>query len=247
LARITYSLALANAIIRDQASELGAEVVGEEYLILGSPQAEPIVEKIKASKPDLILNTINGDSNIAFFRVLRAAGISPEDIPTVSFSISEEELANLKRKVVIGDYAAWNYFESIDSPTNRSFVDRFRSRFGAERVVSDPMEAAYFGVHIWAQAVTAAKSDDVSAIRLAVRGQKFIAPEGPIQIDPETQHTSKFIRIGQIKETGGFKVVFCSDVPIDPIPYPKSRTKSDWIAFLTDLQLRWGGWANPGR
>jgi urea transport system substrate-binding protein len=238
----------ANAIIRDQAAELGAEIVGEEYLLLGSADVGGIINKIQASKPEVILNTINGDSNVAFFRALRAAGITAEKVPTMSFSISEDELTSLSLKDIEGDYAAWNYFQSIERPKNQEFIRAFRARFGPDRNLSDPMEAAYFGVHVWAQAVRSARSEETAAIRKAIKGQSFDAPEGMIRIDPETQHTSKFIRIGRITKSGRFEVVYCSDVPISPIPYPSTRSKADWDAFLTDLHLRWGGqWANPGR
>src|SRR4029079_1163472 len=121
-------------------------------------------------------------------------------------------LSNLSPKDVQGDYAAWNYFQSIDSPKNRDFVSRFRAKYGADRVLSDPMEAAYIGVHLWAQAVRSAKTDDVVAIRAAIKEQSFDAPEGMVRVDPDTQHTAKFIRIGRISEQDRFEVVFCSDV-----------------------------------
>src|SRR5262249_62074198 len=117
----------------------------------------------------VILNTINGDSNVAFFRALRAAGVTPDRIPTISFSISEEELSSLSLKNVVGDYAAWNYFQTVDRPQNHAFVKRFQARYGNQRVISDPMEAAYFGVHLWAQAVEEAGDDNISSIRQAVR------------------------------------------------------------------------------
>ncbi len=238
----------ANAVIRDQAAELGAEVVGEAYLLLGSADTGDIVKKIQASQPDVILNTINGDSNVAFFRALRAVGVTSEKVPTISFSISEEELSSLNIKDVEGDYAAWNYFQSIEGPRNQGFVRAFRARFGPDRILSDPMEAAYIGVHVWAQAVRSAKSNDPAAVRKALKDQSFDAPEGAIRIDPETQHTSKFIRIGRITKSGRFEIVYCSDIPISPIPYPNTRSKANWDAFVNDLHLKWGGqWANPGR
>jgi len=237
----------ANAIIRDSAAELGAEVVGEEYMPLGGVETGDITKKILAVRPDVILNTINGDSNVAFFRSLRAAGITSAQVPTISFSISEEELSNLSPGVVQGDYAAWNYFQSIDSPRNQDFVSRFRAKYGGDRVLSDPMEAAYIGVHLWAQAVHAAKTDDVAAIREAIKLQTFDAPEGNVRVDPQTQHTAKFIRIGRISEQNRFEVVFCSDIPVTPVPFPATRPRAAWETFLTDLQLQWGGqWANPG-
>ena len=236
----------ANAIIRDHAAELGADIVGEEYLLLGSSDMGSVIQKIEARKPDLILNTLNGDTNVAFFRALRKAGFSSEKLPTLSFSISEEELSSLSARQAQGDYAAWNYFHSIDLPENEDFVRRFRARFGSDRILSDPMEAAYIGVHLWAQAVKSAGSDDVHAIRQAINDQRFNAPEGRVSIDPQTHHLSKFIRIGRITDQGRFEVVYCSDAPISPIPYPATRSKGDWDALLTDMHLLWGGqWAAP--
>jgi len=236
----------ANAIIRDHAADLNAEIVGEEYLHLGSADTGAVMQKIQATKPDMILNTINGDSNVAFFRALRRAGFTSDKLPTISFSITEEELSSLSAKEVQGDYAAWNYFQSIDLAENEDFVRRFHARFGAERILSDPMEAAYIGVHLWARAVESAGSDDVSAIRQAINNQSFNAPEGKVSIDPQTHHLSKFIRIGRVTENGRFAIVYCSDVPIAPIPYPATRSKADWDAVLTDLHLLWGGqWSNP--
>lgn len=238
----------ANAIIRDAVATLDGEIIGEEYLLLGDSDATEIVRKIVESQPEVILNTINGDSNIAFFRSLRAAGVSPNAIPTISFSISEEELSNLNSMDIVGDYAAWSYFHTVDRPQNRAFVDRFQARYGKQRLVSDPMEAAYCGVHLWAKAVEEAGSENVEAVRKTVKHQEYEAPGGKVQVDPKTQHTSKFFRVGQITAEGRFEIVFSSEGPISPMPYPNTRSKADWDGLLLDLNLRWGGrWANPGR
>jgi urea transport system substrate-binding protein len=238
----------ANAIIRDQAKTLGAEIVGEEYLMLGSSDVGDVVRKIVAARPEVVLNSINGDSNVAFFRALRAAGVTPARIPTISFSISEEELSSLSMKDVVGDYAAWNYFQSVDRPQNHEFVKRFQAKHGKQRIISDPMEAAYTGVHLWAQALEEAGSEKVSKIRQAIRHQTFEAPEGMVRIDPDTQHASKVFRIGRITTESCFEIIFDSGSPIAPIPYPNTRSKGDWDAFLMDLRLRWSGqWANPGK
>jgi urea transport system substrate-binding protein len=236
----------ANAIIRDTTASLNAEVVGEEYLLLGSSDVAEIVRRIVAARPDMILNTVNGDSNVALFRALRTVGIKPDTVPTISFSISEQELSSLSTKDIVGDYAAWNYFHSVDRPQNRAFIERFQSRYGDQRTTSDPMEAAYFGVHLWARAAAEAGSDDVRAIRTAAKHQEFDAPEGMVRIDPDTQHASKIFRIGRITPEGRFHVEYSSEVPIAPIPYPNTRNKGEWDAFLMDLHLRWNGnWANP--
>lgn len=238
----------ANAIIRDQANSLGAEIVGEEYLLLGSEDVHQVVRKIVASKPEVILNTINGDTNRAFFHRLRAAGITPAKVPTISFSISRDDLSSFSPKDVAGDYAAWSYFQSIDRPQNHAFIDRFQKRYGPTHAISDPMETAYVGVHLWAQAVRQAGTVDTKAVREALKTQTHDAPEGMVRIDPETQHAEKFVRIGQITPEGRFAVVYCSEQAIPPVPYPPTRPKADWDAFLNDLHLRWGGqWANPGK
>ncbi len=242
----------ANAIIKDHAKELKAEVGGEEYLPLsGQDVAAAVaaaVKKIEAARPDIILNTINGDSNLAFFRALRAAGVTSEKIPTISFSIAEEDLAALNARDVTGDYAAWNYFMSIPGDRNKAFIRRFQAKYGRHRLLSDPMEAAYFGVHLWAQAAEAAGSADVAAVRKAIKGQSFDAPGGPVRIDPATQHTFKTVRIGKIVEGRRFAVAYTSEEPIEPAPYPSTRPKKEWDKFLHHLHLGWGGrWEKPGQ
>ncbi len=221
----------ANAIIRDQVTALGGEVVGEEYVLLGSDDVKGIVAQIARAKPSVILNTINGDSNVAFFRELRAAGITPDSIPTMSFSIAENELQSLSAKDMVGDYAAWNYFQSIDSPENRDFVRRFRARFGADRVTSDPIEAAYFGVYLWAQAVEDAGTDDVARVRENIKRQSLSAPNGIVYVDPESLHTWKVMRIGRIRADGQFDIVWSLEKPIRPVPFPIYRSRAQWGAY----------------
>jgi urea transport system substrate-binding protein len=237
----------ANAIIKDQTAALRGEIVGEEYILLGSSDVKGVVQKIVKTNPDVILNTINGDSNVAFFRELRAAGITPEKIPTVSFSIAEQEVRTLGAKLVMGDYAAWNYFQSTEGPENRAFVASFKAKYGPNRVTNDPMEAGYFGVYLWAQAVETAKEINVRAVRKALLNQSFAAPEGIVYIDEENQHTWKTVRIGKINADGQFDIVWSSEKPVRPVPYPLYRSQSEWDLFLNDLYTGWGNqWANPG-
>ena len=238
----------ANAIIRDQVQALRGEVVGEEYLPLGGTDAKAIVQSIADARPDVILNTINGDSNLAFFAALRAAGITSARIPTISFSISENELLAMDRPALAGDYAAWNYFQSLPAGENQRFLRRFRARFGADRVVSDPMEAAYFGVQLWAQAVQEAGDPAPRATRVALRDQSLHAPEGAVITDPDTQHTWRSVRIGRIRADGQFDIVWDSGKPVRPVPYPIYRSPEEWNEFLAALQRGWGGsWAAPGK
>lgn len=225
---------VANEIIRDQMNRLGATIVGELYIPSGTFEVRDLIETIALAKPDLIVNTINGDSNIAFFRALRAAGITPDRIPTLSFSIGENELRNLD---ITGNYAAWNYFQSIERSENLRFVEAFRSHFGPQRVTSDPMEAAYLGVHLWAQAVSEAGSSDIPRIREALRHQRLDAPEGPVHVDAANQHTWKTIRVGKVLDDGQFEIIYSSERPIRPDPFPDTRSPSEWTSFLQNLEL----------
>jgi len=240
----------ANEIIKDQVIGLQGEIVGEEYLILGSEKVEDIVDRIAATQPDVILNTINGSSNVAFFKALREAGIAPEKIPTISFSIAEEELRSMKIlgmeiSDMVGDYAAWNYFQSIETPENQNFVAKFKQKYGQERVTNDPIEAGYFGVYLWAQAVEKAGTFNLNTIQENIKDRSFDAPEGVVYLDPETQHTWKYVRIGKIRNDGQFEIVWSSGKPIRPVPYPISRSKAEWEDFLNNLYLSWNKkWAN---
>lgn len=236
----------ANAVIGDQVKALGAKVVGEDYIPLGRTDVEAIVARIVAAHPDVILNTINGDTNVAFFRALRAAGISPKAIPTISFSIGESELPSMNIASCVGDYAVWNYFQSLDGPRNADFVAAFRKRYGKDRVVSDPMEAAYCAVKLWAQAVEEAGTENTKEVRNTILDQSMAAPEGVILIDPETQHAWRPVRVGRIRPDGQFDVVWDSHRPVRPQPFPISRTPAEWEHFLENLRAGWhGNWAAP--
>ncbi len=237
---------IAHEIIKDQLKEIGAELVGEDFLPLGSTDVDDVVARIQEGRPDVILNSINGDSNTAFFAKLRKAGITPEVTPTISFSVGEEELRHLDLNAMTGDYAAWNYFQSIESPENRKFVAEFKHKYGARRVVTDPMVAAYCGVKLWAQAVEEAASTDTPAIRRAMRNQRMPSPAGEIRVDPATQHAFKIPRIGQVRSDGQFDVVWVAAGSSPPVPYPSTRTTEEWRATLHDLYTSWGNqWAAP--
>jgi urea transport system substrate-binding protein len=237
----------ANAIIKDQALALSAEIMGEEYILLGSRDVKAVVQKIVATRPDVVLNTINGDTNVAFFSELHNAGLTSEKMPVLSFSIAENELRQMERTNMIGHYAAWNYFQSVNTKENQDFVKRFKDKYGQERVTDDPMEAAYFGVYLWAQAVEEAGTAEVNKVRNAMKRQSFQAPEGMVYIDDDNNHTWKTVRIGKIRPDGQFEIVWTSEKPVQPIPYPTYRLKSEWDKFLEELYTTWGNrWANPG-
>ncbi len=236
----------ANAIIKDQLRAIGATLVGERYFALGSRDVQSVVREIADARPAVILNTINGDTNNAFFRALRAAGVTPSRSPTLSFSIAEPELQSLQGEQVDGDFAAWNYFQSLTLAKNRQWIQRFRARHGATRTLSDPMEAAYFGVHLWALAVRDAGTVTPAAIRRSMLSQSYDAPEGVVSVDADTGHCWKSVRIGRARRDGQFDVVWDSGNATRPEPYPLYRSHAEWERFLRELYNGWGGsWSAP--
>ncbi|MEO0794823.1 MAG: urea ABC transporter substrate-binding protein [Verrucomicrobiota bacterium] len=251
----------ANEIIKDQVRALGGEVVGERYLPLGSKDADDIVEEIKDTQPDFILNTINGNSNEAFFQALRTAEIFPQDIPTLSFSLDENLLHKIGSRMLAGDYAAWNYFQSIPTKENREFVKRFKQEYGNESVISDPMESAYSAVYLWAEAIKKAGRDKdfLSAadaapdvVRETISNRSFKAPGGMVFVDPESHHIYKTARVGRILDSGKptdegqFEIEWESESPVRPIPYPIFRPMEAWEEYLELLQQGWNGqWSAP--
>ena len=235
-----------NAIISDQLVGLGAECVGETYIPFGSSSVDEAVSKIVAAAPDVVLSSVVGDSALAFMKKLRAAGVRAEQTPVVTFALAEDELRTMSREDVVGDYAAWNYFQSIDRPKNIAFVRAFKARYGNARTTSDPIAAAYNSVYLWAQAVREADTADVRRVRGTIRYQSLDAPEGIIAIDPETQHTWRPVFIGRIRGDGQFDIVWSSRTAVRPVPFPISRSRTDWETLVTTLQQAWGGaWINP--
>ena len=235
-----------NEIIKDQLKALGAECAGESYILFGSSAVGPVIQAIEKAAPDVIISTVVGDSNEPFYRRLHAAGIVPERTPVLSFSIAEDELRKLPVRDMVGDYAAWDYFQSIDRPENLAFVRRFQAKYGGDRVTSDVIEAAYTSVHLWAQAVAESESEEVAKVIKVLRRQSLNAPEGIVSVDYETQHTWRPVYIGKIRADGQFDLVWNSEKPVRPIPFPPSRMHSEWESFLEGLHRTWGGWANPG-
>jgi urea transport system substrate-binding protein len=235
-----------NAIAADQIKGFGAAVVGEAYVPFGSRDAADVVRQIVAADPDVILSSVVGDSGVAFARALREAGLRPEKVPVVTFAMAEDELRGLPGDDMAGHYAAWCYFQSLERPENLAFVRSFKARYGADRCTSDVMATAYNSVHLWAQAVREAGTTDVHQVRATLRHQSRNAPEGTIAIDPETQHAWRPVFIGRIRPDGQFDVVWSSRTAVRPVPFPISRSRSEWEAFVTGLYRGWGGrWSNP--
>lgn len=235
-----------NAIIRDQVAALNGDIVGEEYIYFGSQDVAPTIAKIREARPNVVISTVVGDSNFAFYRALRQAGLDARETPVVSLSIGESELRALNALDVAGHYSAWSYFQSLRRRENQAFVQRFRARYGTDRVTSDVVETAYFSVLLWAKAVEQAGSADVAEVSELILGESIDAPEGVVTVDPATRHTWRSFHVGQIRPDGQIDIVWSAEHPIRPVPYPRTRSRVAWEAFLTQLHSGWGGhWANP--
>ncbi|MCF7756006.1 urea ABC transporter substrate-binding protein [Paenibacillus sp. FSL R5-0623] len=220
----------ANQVIKAQLAAEGGEVVGEEYTPLGHTDYSTIISKIKAAKPDIVYNTLNGDSNVAFFKQLKDAGISSDQMTTLSVSVAEEEIRGIGADVLKGHLASWNYYQTTDTPENATFVAKYKEKYGADRVTADPIEAGYVAVYLWKAAVEKAGSTDVEKVKAAAKGLEFDAPEGKVTVDGENQHIYKTVRIGEVQEDGQFKELWNSGEPVKPDPYLKTY---EWGASLS--------------
>jgi urea transport system substrate-binding protein len=235
-----------NAIIGDQLAALGAEKVAEAYIPFGSMDVAAAVRAIVETKPDVVLCSVVGDSALAFAQALRQAGVDPVKTPVLTFALGENELHTMPLGSMVGNYASWSYFQSIDRPENVQFVNAFKARYGRDRTVQDVMETAYFSVKLWAQAVREADNTDVRPVRYALRRQSMNAPEGTIAVDPQTQHTWRPVSIGRIRTDGQFEIVWRSRTAVRPVPFPSSRSRDVWEKFVLDLYHDWGGqWIAP--
>jgi urea transport system substrate-binding protein len=199
----------ANTIMKEQLAASGGTVVGEDYLPLGNTEVAPIIAKIKQALPDggVIVNTLNGDSNVAFFKQMQAAGITPENGYTImSFSVAEEEVAAIGPEYLEGTYAAWNFFQTLDTPESKEFTEAFQAKYGDSRVTNDPAESAYNMVYIWAAAAEKAGTVENEDVRKAMIGVSFDAPQGTVTVQPN-HHLEKRVLIGEVKDDGMFEIV----------------------------------------
>ena len=191
----------------------------EEYTPFGHSDWQGIVARVKSFAAQgvktAIVSTINGDANVPFYRELGNQGIKAEDIPSVAFSVGEEELAGIDTRPLVGHLAAWNYFMSVRSPANTQFVSGWHRFIGNNRrVTNDPMEATLVGFKMWAQAVTAARTTAVDPVREAMYGQKVAAPCGYELEMHRNHHLSKPVMIGEVQADGQFNIVWRTQGPI---------------------------------
>jgi urea transport system substrate-binding protein len=204
--------------------------IEEVYTPFGHSDYQTIVANIKkfsAGGKTAVVSTINGDSNVPFYKELGNAGLKATDVPVVAFSVGEEELRGIDTKPLVGHLAAWNYFMSVKGKQNKSFTNMYKAwakKNGLPNldtvVTNDPMEATYVGIHMWAQAVKQAGTTDVDKVRDAMGGQTFKSPSGfTLTMDKTNHHLHKPVMIGEILPNGQFQVVWKTKGPIRAQPW----------------------------
>ncbi|OLD80632.1 MAG: urea ABC transporter substrate-binding protein [Acidobacteria bacterium 13_1_20CM_58_21] len=209
----------ANLILKKHIVQSRGTVAGEEYVPLGGTDFSSVISKIKLAGPDIIFNTLNGDSNVSFFKQASAAGMPPSKLPVMSFSIAEQEAKAMGASLVAGSYAAWNYFQTLDTPANKKFVAAYRAKFGKDAALDDPMAHGYIDVMAWAAAVRKAGSFEPDAVRKAAAQLDWEdSCMGKIKF-AGNQSLYQTAYVGQLEPNGDFKILWQSKEPLMPDPY----------------------------
>jgi len=224
-----------------KAKGVAAEDIMINYTPFGHSDWQSIVADIKkfgsTGKKTAVVSTINGDANVPFYKELGNQGVSAEDIPVVAFSVGEEELAGLDTKPLVGHLAAWNYFQSVESPENTDFIAKWKAFIkNPERVTNDPMEAHYIGFKMWVKAVEKAGTTDPTAVGAAMIGIAVPNLTGGTAVMYPNHHLSKPVLIGEIQEDGQFETVWST---------PDTVIGDAWTDFLPDSKNLVADWLPP--
>lgn len=230
----------ANYIVKKYLEDKSMQVVGEAYVSFDHNNFESQLQKVRESEADLILSTVNGASNIPFFRQYAELGFDAKTSPILTTSIGEAGLRSISASHTRGHYAAWTFFQSLETKRAKEFVSRIQKEYGTDRSVSDPMETAYTQVYLWRDAVERAGSVSSEAVRSALqKNAEFEGPGGLVRIDPKNHHTYKRLRIGRIRANQQLEVVYESPDLIRPEPFPNFAFPG-WDCDWTKAGIRKG-------
>jgi urea transport system substrate-binding protein len=208
----------ANLVLKKHITHDGKTVAGEEYVPLGGSDFSAVINKIKLAKPDIVFSTLNGDSNVSFFKQMAAAGLPSAKLPVMSFSIAEQEAKAIGPSLLEGSYAAWNYFQSLPDPVNKKFVAAYQAKYPGSPV-DDPMAHGYLDVYAWAAAVKKAGSFDPDAVRKAATTLAYTDVGLGETKFANNQSLVQTAYVGQLLPSGQFKILWQSKAPVVPIPY----------------------------
>ncbi len=222
---------VAHRMLADLVESNGGEVVGERFLPLGGHDFGPVLADLDRRQPDVLLNTLNGDSNAAFIAALVDAGLT--DLPVLSFSLAEPEMTAWGGGRLSRHYAAWGYFQSIPDARNQAFVAAFKAHAGPDALTSDPIEAVYVGLYLWASAARELGTVEPGRVNSAtLLRQTLAAPSGVAAIDAHTRHLWRPLRIGRVEPDGQFRPVYASPRPLRPAPWPSHRNQEEWRQLI---------------
>jgi urea transport system substrate-binding protein len=243
-----YSYAT-HQLIRDWlAPRAGVQIVDEMFLPFGTRNVDEALKRIAASGADAVFNTIDGATNFALFPKLRAAGMNADRLPVASVSVTERELGGIGADNLAGHYLAGSWFQSVARPAGRAFLDAFEAKYGRGQAVSDLMASAYISVKLWVKAAEQARSVEPAKVVTAVKGMEIEGVSGTLRVDPDNLHMWRPWRIGRVQPDGTVMVVAESAGSVRPIPYPDSRDRARWNAYLDGLFAKWGGrWEDPAK
>jgi len=216
----------------------GSDKLGEHYLPLDATERDyaAIMQDIRARQPDFIFSTVVGDSTASLYRAYADAGFNPQTMPIASLTTSEAEIAQMGADVAAGHFTAAPYFQSIDSPANARCLARLRQRLGDDCRPNLCWEAAYFQMHLFANAFRQAGSDRIGELLPHLLGGEFDAPQGRIRLDPDNHHTWLHPRVGRANAQGGFTIVRQATRAVSPDPYLVTHSLGDWTASLGALE-----------
>lgn len=219
-----------NRIMSDLVLERGGEKVAEHYLPLDARTEDfgAVVKRIANAAPDFVFSTVVGDGTAMLYRAYRAAGLDPARMPIASLTTCETEILQMGAEFAEGHITASPYFQSIDTADNRHVIDAFHARMGEACPANQCWEAAYFQMHLLADALRRADPDDVESVRRALPGTEFDAPQGRVRIDEQNHHTHLHPRIGRADAAGRFEILEQSRHRVRPDPYLVSHTLADW-------------------
>ncbi len=210
-----------NRIMRELFEQAGGEVVDEIYLPFHATAEDfdRVMQRVRETAPDAIYSTIVGSDIPSLHRAYRQAGFDPAVVPIVSLATNEVDVQAMSDEEAEGHISAAPWFSTLQTPASQAFVARYRARFGEHAAITSGAEAAYFQVHLFAQAARRASDDSVQALREALAGARFEAPQGTVQIDAQTQHTWLWPRIARLDQRRRFQLVLESAEAVQPSPY----------------------------
>lgn len=221
----------AHAMLRDFILLGGGRVLGEHYVPLGSAEVGEVIADLQKLQPDLVVSTLSGDSNGAFFDGLVAAALT--DMPLLSFAAAEPEMHAYGGGRLDRHFTAWSYLQSLPGAANEAFLAHLRAASGSSAQVSDPAVSAYVAVHLWAAAVREVGSAQTEVVNANVLQQSVMGPQGVTAVDAQTRHVWRQLRIAQVRPDGQLSEVLQMPRYIKPVPWPGFRSTEHWTAVAT--------------